>query len=236
MIAWPDPNLTLFCTGTLEVDLVTYLDADLMFFSSPKAIYEELGDKSILVTEHRFPESLKDQEVFGRFNVQCQVFRNDEVGLRCLRRWREQCLEWCYDRLEDGKFADQKYLNEWPELYGERLVISKHPGVGVAPWNICSQRLVLSEGEKLIIGGKPVVFYHFAGFRILSFCIVLLGAELGYRLFSKAYRFPFLQYRRALADAARHVPSDRVEVGNRYVAPWHRVCRAFLKGGAMLIF
>ena len=229
------PILPLYVLEHFDCDLITYLDADLMFFSSPEAIFDELGEKSIFVTEHRFSPHLRESIKYGRFNVQCQSFRGDETGLACLRRWRKQCLEWCYDRLENGKFADQKYLDEWPDLYADRLVINQHPGVGLAPWNICSQRLTFSEEGELLSGEKPVVFYHFAGFRIVSFCLILLGTELGHRLFSKVFRYPFLQYRRALANVARQLPYGLGEAGNRYDASWHKIFRAFLKGGAIFI-
>ena len=168
------PILPLYVLEHFQCDLVTYLDADLMFFSSPEAIFMELGNKSIFITEHRFSPHLRENIKYGRFNVQCQSFRKDETGLACLRRWREQCLEWCYDRLEDGKFADQKYLDEWPALYGEELVISRHPGIGVAPWNVEESSLHLDDG-RWIAGDQPLVCYHFHGFRQLFWRFVRLG-------------------------------------------------------------
>jgi len=168
------PILPLYVLEHFDVDIVTYLDADLMFFSGPDPIYEELGDASIFVTEHRFSEKLKHLEKFGRFNVQCQAFRNDDVGLRCLHRWRKQCLDWCYDRLENGKFADQKYLEEWPELYGDSLVISQHPGIGVAPWNI-EEALLKRANDDFLVKGASLVFFHFHGLKILGSHLIRTG-------------------------------------------------------------
>lgn len=168
------PVLPLYILEHINTDIVTYLDADIMFFSSPKAIYDELGDASIFITEHRFSEALKEREKFGRFNVQCQAFRNDEVGLRCLHRWRAQCLEWCYDRLEDGKFADQKYLDEWPDLYGDSLAINRHPGIGVAPWNV-GNILLKRANNKFFVNGKDLVFFHFHGLKVLGNHLIKTG-------------------------------------------------------------
>ncbi len=155
--------LYVFTTNP-AADVVTYLDADLYFYQSPEPIFKELGNQSILVTEHRFPERLRGKEKFGRYNVQYQSFRRDEQGLACLARWKDQCLEWCYDRLEDGKFADQKYLEEWPTLY-DRLVILSHKGAGVAPWNWATYPMQLIDGE-ITIDGSPLIFYHFHGVKI----------------------------------------------------------------------
>ena len=182
------PIFPLFVLEKFDCDIVTYLDADLMFFASPEAIFEELGDKSIFITEHRFSPHLKKSIKFGRFNVQCQSFRNDQAGISCLKRWREQCLEWCYDRLEDGKYADQKYLDEWPDLYNEHLVISSNIGIGVASWNITSKPLQERNGT-ITVAGSPLVFYHFAGFEFISHHFVMTGAKSGVQFFRHAPLF-----------------------------------------------
>jgi len=168
------PVLSLYVLENFDCDIVTYLDADLMFFSSPEAIFDELEDKSIFITEHRFSVHLRERIKYGRFNVQCQSFRNDDVGLECLQRWRGQCLEWCYDRLEDGKFADQKYLDEWPGLYGAQLVISKHPGVGVAPWNVDNLGLEYNK-HNYYVCGERLIFYHFHGLKVLGKHLIKSG-------------------------------------------------------------
>ena len=72
--------------------------------------------------------NLSHLEQFGRFNVGMVSFRNDVAGLACLSRWREKCIEWCYDRVEDGKFADQGYLDDWP---------TEHEGVVVLDMQGC---------------------------------------------------------------------------------------------------
>jgi hypothetical protein len=78
-----------------------------------------------------------------------------------LGRWREQCLEWCYDRAEDGKFADQGYLNSWPGLPGVRVL--GHLGVDLAPWNFMLYDIDV-KADPPTVDGQPLVFYHFQGF------------------------------------------------------------------------
>lgn len=150
-----------------EIELVTYLDADLYFYASPEPLFAELGKRSILITPHRYPDHLKSHEVYGLFNVQYQSFRRDQAGLACLRRWRDQCLDWCYDRAEDGKYGDQKYLDEWPALYGEHLAILQQRGGGLAPWNWSSSPIQPS-GDRVTIGGDPLIFYHFHGVKVFN--------------------------------------------------------------------
>jgi hypothetical protein len=148
-----------------DLSLVTYLDADLYFYRSPQPLFEALGSRSLLAIEHRYPAHLEAKRAYGRFNVQFLSFRRDEAGLACLRRWREQCREWCYDRLEGDRYGDQKYLDEWPQLYRERLVVPDHPGAGLAPWNWSSAPIRWIDGEPRP-GGQPLIFYHFHGLKV----------------------------------------------------------------------
>src|SRR5262249_17989444 len=133
-----------------DVLRLTYVDADLFFFADPQPIMDEIGDAAIGVIEHRFPDDLVDLERYGRFNVGWLTFRNNATGLRCLEVWGGQCLDWCYDRLESGRFAEQKYLDEWPLRYGSVRII-QHRGANVAPWNL--NRFEISvQGNELRVG------------------------------------------------------------------------------------
>ena len=150
-----------------EIDLLTYVDADLLFYSDVQPIFDEIGDASIAIIEHRFTERLKGLEVNGRFCVEWVSFRRDDQGLTCLSRWRQQCIEWCYYRLEDGKMGDQKYLDEWPSLYS-RCHIIMHPGAGIAPWNYAQYHFAKSTNSSLLVNGSLLIFYHFHQFQLLD--------------------------------------------------------------------
>lgn len=149
-----------------SVDLVTYLDSDLFFYSSPEPVFEEMGDRSILIVGHRFPKALRHMEINGVYNVGMVSFRNDANGRECLRWWRERCLEWCYDRREDGRFADQKYLDDWPDRFRGVLVL-RHKGAGLAPWNWMNYRIE-PKGAGGTVDGEPLIFYHFQGVKLIT--------------------------------------------------------------------
>jgi hypothetical protein len=70
-----------------------------------------------------------------------------------------KCLEWCHDRVEEGHFADQKYLDEWPYDF-DRLVILNHKGANLAPWNVGNYVLSHS-GNEVRVDEDPLIFYHF---------------------------------------------------------------------------
>lgn len=150
-----------------EIDFLTYVDADLLFYSDVQPLFDEIADESITIIEHRFTERLKDREVNGRFCVEWVSFRRDEQGLACLTRWRDQCLDWCYYRLEDGKMGDQKYLDEWPSRYSACHILM-HPGAGIAPWNYAQYKFGIDDSGGITVNGAALIFYHFHQFQLLD--------------------------------------------------------------------
>lgn len=166
--AWTCASNLMSCILNLrpDVDTLTYLDADLMFFSDPKAIFDEMGDADIAITPHRFtPVNRPRLEKNGKFNVSWVTAKNAPIGRECISLWAKQCREWCYYRNEDGKFGDQKYLDEWPELYKGHVHEIENIGAGLAPWNLANYKLLGTErpvvarpGDML---GEFVVFYHY---------------------------------------------------------------------------
>jgi hypothetical protein len=143
-----------------EIELLTYLDADLYFFGPTDPIFAELADNSILIHGHRFPEELQHLEIHGKYNVGLLCFRRDAAGLEALQWWRERCNEWCYGTVEDGKYGDQLYLDDWPERF-KKVRVLEHIGSGVAPWNHIQYRFRTDETGKVWIDDTTVVFYHF---------------------------------------------------------------------------
>jgi hypothetical protein len=91
------------------------------------------------------------------------TFNSDERGLKILQWWQDRCLEWCYARVEDGKFGDQKYLDDWPKRF-EGVHVLQHLGGGVAPWNVQQYGLNQS-ADKLYVNEFSIVFYHFHAYK-----------------------------------------------------------------------
>jgi hypothetical protein len=158
------PSLPLYVLERWpEVDLITYLDADLFFFSHPRPVFEELGDASVGIIGHRHSPANRDRVRFGVYNVGWVSFRRDANGLDCLRQWRQDCLTWCYDRVEAHRYADQKYLDAWPERHdGVRVLQQK--GANLAPWNVANYRIRARDG-RVDVDDDPLVFFHFQGFQ-----------------------------------------------------------------------
>jgi len=163
------PSTIKYCIETYNLDSCTYLDADLYFFSNPAVLIEEMGGKSILITEHRYTPQYNQSTTSGIYCVQFMTFKNDNNGMKALNWWRESCNEWCYARFEDGKFGDQKYLDDWTTRF-KGVHVLQNLGGGVAPWNV--QQYDLSDDD------FNLIFYHFHDYKILENDKVDLGGYI----------------------------------------------------------
>lgn len=163
------PCLPLNLLKKYNIPHICSLDADILFFSDPSKLFDYLNTASIIITPHKFSAELSEKEQFGIFNVSFQIFKNDEVGLSCLNKWREQCITWCGDYIDEktGFFADQKYLDSWPEEYGKKLKVLNDKVSGLAPWNLNKYKLSF-RNDKLYSGNESVIFYHFHGFKFFT--------------------------------------------------------------------
>ena len=160
------------------VESCTYIDADLYFFENPKTLFEEMEEAGadIVITEHRFGNSLKDKRYLrrsGKYCVEFNYFNQSANAKKALTWWKERCFEWCYHLYEPERMGDQKYLEKFPALF-EGVHELQHLGGGTAPWNLGQYELVVAEQTKIVLKEKrsgkefPLVFYHFQNIRYLS--------------------------------------------------------------------
>ncbi|HEU5079244.1 MAG TPA: hypothetical protein VFT72_08515 [Opitutaceae bacterium] len=213
-----------------EISCVTYLDADMFWFNSPQSVLEEMRGASVLITEHRHPEHLQHHRRFGRFNVGLLAFRRDEIGLACLRWWSERCLEWCYDRVEGERYADQKYLDEWPERFGPSVRISRRLGVNLAPWNWTNHRYEIEDGA-VLVNGEPLELFHFARFHPELGDLWFQSGQLEYGVMPWSLRQAIYGvYWKALHEARGQIRRLRPDFDFRPSSArgWHRFWRALL--------
>ena len=183
----------LYCLEHFNLESCTYIDADLFFFSDPTILIEEMGaEDDVMITEHRYTSQYDHTSVSGKYCVQFMTFKNTANGMKVLKWWRSECLKWCYARFEDGKFGDQKYLDDWQTRF-EGIHVMKHLGGGVAPWNM-QQYEFRRDGDSIwgneLMTGKDflVVFFHFHYFSCYRKWIIreFMITDTGYSLPSSA--------------------------------------------------
>jgi len=159
------PHVIRYVLDTYQLPQVTYLDADLCFYNKPSILLDEFNQSgaSVLITEHRYTPRYDQSATSGIYCVQFMTFNANSDGLKVLQWWQDRCLEWCYARFEDGKFGDQKYLDDWTTRF-DGVHVLQHLGGGVAPWNV-QQYLLSKNVDTLYVNDLPLVFYHYHSYK-----------------------------------------------------------------------
>ena len=149
-----------------EIDAISYLDADLYFFSDPMQVCEAMHGADIGLTPHRFSPHLKRKySQYGKYNVGLVYFRNTDQGRSALAWWRQACLDWCHDYVDGARYADQGYLSELPHRFDSVRDLGD-PGFNLAPWNV-AQHCLSATAQGIRVDRSNLVFYHFQGIRRL---------------------------------------------------------------------
>jgi len=241
-----------------QVDCLSYVDADLYFFGDPAAVFQEISNHSVAITPHRFPEQIKSMERYGLYNAGWVTFRRDANGLACLEHWRDQCLEWCGDYYDNDRYADQKYLDAWPEQF-HGVKILNHPGINAAPWNLGNCRIT-SGPHGLEVNGQRLLLFHFSRLKRLTRSIYNPRWE-GYHVHSTAFLrrklySPYLEHlekaqKLSVGLAAGTLQTVRMQASSRQHLPLRRLMGKFspnslrqrlrlwcgvLRGGYLLVY
>lgn len=160
------PSLVRYVLDHAGAQIVTYLDGDMWFLADPEPVYRAMSDASVLIIPHGFTPRMKHLEKFGIYNVGWLSFRNDTRGRACLEWWRIRTNEWCFDRVEEGRFCEQGYLDQFPKLF-EGVHVLGHRGANLAPWNVAASPISLRDGH-VFAGNDEVIFFHFHGLKRLD--------------------------------------------------------------------
>jgi hypothetical protein len=229
------PSIILYCLEKYNVSSCTYVDADMIFYHDPSILIEEMKEKSILISEHRYTKVYDQSAKSGIYCVQFMCFKNTEEGRTALLWWRDRCIEWCYAKHEDGKFGDQKYLDDWTTRFNG-VHVMEHPGGGLAPWNIQQYQCLEKCGELWIMEKRstesfPVIFFHFHGVKFYTDNYVSCCEAL-YEIDSAAKKLLYLPYFAKLLaiedrlqkegavfnlNGARHNSPSSINVVTRYL-------------------
>lgn len=185
------------------VDICTYVDSDLYFFKSPKLLIGEIANNTdnIIITEHRFKKDSnydKKVEIYGKYCVEFNTFKNNGYALEALNWWAERCLEWCYYKREGNLLGDQKYLDHWVSTF-RGVHELQNLGGGVAPWNLDQYDLVSVKGTNILLCEKntgsnfDLVFYHFQNIRYITEDLVNIKSGTNNKRLKQAIYFPYLK-------------------------------------------
>jgi len=179
-----------------EGDLLIYIDADLFFYGSTKSILAELGDCDILLSQHMFPQSLLENVKYGQVNAGFILLRKSKASTELLLDWAEKCRDWCKLLLEDGKYADQLYLDNY--LTNVSVHSIANPGLNNGMYYFQEKRRLQLESDMVSIDSFDLICFHFHGIRITR-KYILTGFNR-YNLPSKPFRVWKLIYSKYLNE------------------------------------
>lgn len=149
-----------------DIDILLYLDSDVYLFGSLDTLYDEFGDSSIGITEHRVNPLLNVfVKHYGNYVIGVNLFRNSETGRKCLLEWKSECNEWY-----PGKpgyplkfFSDQIFLDSWDKKYSGVKII-KNIGINTSYWNAANYTF-RKINDVFFVNDQPLIIYHFSSLR-----------------------------------------------------------------------
>ena len=165
------------------INSITHIDADMLFFSDPSPAFDEIRDAPCAVAPHRYsprcqPRGTSPGVYNGGF---VYVARS---GMDFLDWWADACIEWCYWHHDQGRYVDQKYLDDAPERWDAHAL--QHKGAHLGPWNQEQYSYSLINGH-IYVDDDPLLWYHFHK-----------GLEPGFVLHPFVEEFIYETYREAL--------------------------------------
>ena len=123
------PFLPKYLYEEKKLHQIIYVDTDYYFFNNPSKLINANYDSSVaIIRQHA---SLK----YGKYNVGLLFFNfNFEETYRIIKKWSQQCLDNCSDKVTSNSYADQKYLDSWiSELKYIRVFEPEY--TSLAPWD-----------------------------------------------------------------------------------------------------
>jgi hypothetical protein len=191
-----------------SINRVTYVDADLSFLANPQCIFQEFArsGKSVLITDHAYASENDATASSGKYCVQFMTFVRDTSEI-VRKDWEDKCIEWCFARYENGRFGDQKYLEDWPINFPDQVHVLEKVDAALAPWN--ATRFPYSSG----------IFWHFQGLRLNRLYNKTIEVNLGpYSLPPVVRECVYVPYIEALAAAVELMQSHGLEVQSQQSA------------------
>jgi hypothetical protein len=147
-----------------DEDIVLYIDADSYFFME----LPNLGlfkEASLILSPHYFPKNSDASAEVGRYNAGFVGFKKNNIGVKAVNLWCDLCNNWCFAYKSDGKFADQKYLDQISTNFINS--VSETPfGINLGLWSFSSDTRVKIEKSGFQVGENKLISFHFHSIRL----------------------------------------------------------------------
>jgi len=154
-----------------DVEMVMYLDPDILVLGSFDTLIEKLRDKNIAVTPHSCTYDHSRLNLHyeigmlstGIYNLGFIATRRTETTFAFLKWWQKRLLDHCNYRVGSGVFVDQQWVTLAP-LYFDGVHVEKDPGYNMSYWNHFERWLHQNGGQYFVNGQHELVFCHFSSY------------------------------------------------------------------------
>ena len=202
-----------------QLESVSYLDADLYFFSNPQPLFDELNDDSILITKSDLSPEYKRLLSQAPYNTQFIIFKNHPESIKVLEWWRKKLIERCYGRPNSLLFwrnyknqnmqgADQIYLKDWLTRF-KGIHVLQNNKLCLGPWNANKYYISLKD-DVIYMKDTRLVFYHYHSFSIHNETSFTL-TDGAYRINESALKLiyhPYIEEIKSIIKEIRHLKPD----------------------------
>ncbi len=155
-----------------NAEIIYYIDPDICFYNPIEFVNQILRDKAIVLTPHITSPIISDdflpsENLFLNYGVYNLGFiginAKKSSAIKMLNWWEEKTLNLGYNRVLDGLFVDQLWINFVPIYYDDVEVIKSY-NFNMAPWNLHERHIVsVNEDNEIILNDNTkLVFYHFS--------------------------------------------------------------------------
>lgn len=159
--------------ATRGIQKLIYFDPDIYVFAPLDPLLDLLDRHAAVVTPHitqPIDDDRQPQEVTfllaGTYNLGFLALSAGDSTDAFLLWWQKRLYDHCVLNQEEGYFTDQKWVNLAPCLF-DGFTVLRDPGFNIAYWNLHyrGRGITADESGKALLGGEPIRFFHFSGFR-----------------------------------------------------------------------
>lgn len=144
-----------------------YFDGDILVCGRLDGLIGQLDFANVLLTPHLTePLSLTEPDRWEVDLMDTGIFNGGFVGVSntpaahaMLEWWQARTRHWCK---WDINHVDQGWLDAVPALF-DGVVIERGAHFNVAAWNTGARDITEDAQGQMLVNGKPLVFFHFAG-------------------------------------------------------------------------
>lgn len=158
-----------------DAEVLYYFDPDLKFFTDIEYVTRQLQTASIVLTPHilepipRDGNILNDQDFlnYGLYNLGFLGLNPNHPDTSVLLTWwGDRTFHLGYDKVAQGLFVDQLWMNLAPLFYKDTIV-SHDRGLNMGPWNLHERQVqTIEAGQRVLLtNGEELKFYHFSSFK-----------------------------------------------------------------------